>query len=276
MRRRRKRGAATEFPIDLSTHGVVGADVRRYAEEKIARVGRLAPRPILFARAKLTEEANPAVERRAVAEASLDVEGHVVRAHVAAHEMRAAVDLLEERLRRRLEELSEHIEARRQESGTPLPGEWRHGDLPTARPDYYPRPVEERELVSHKTFADGSQTPEEAALDMRLLDFDFYLFTNIASGEDNVIYWRPEGGLGWTQTTPGADRPDGYALELHPDPAPPSAMEIDQAMQRLDVSGEPFIFFVNSQSGRGNVLYRRYDGHYGLITPADHETAVRG
>ena len=28
-------------------------------------------------------------------------------------------------------------------------------------------------------------------------------------------------------------------------------------------------FIVNSQTGRGNLIYHRYDGHYGLIEPAD-------
>jgi hypothetical protein len=28
------------------------------------------------------------------------------------------------------------------------------------------------------------------------------------------------------------------------------------------------LFFVNAATGRGNVIYHRYNGHYGLITPA--------
>ncbi|MBO1414556.1 sigma 54 modulation/S30EA ribosomal C-terminal domain-containing protein, partial [Streptomyces sp. FH025] len=31
---------------------------------------------------------------------------------------------------------------------------------------------------------------------------------------------------------------------------------------------QPFVFYTDTSTGRGNVLYRRYDGHYGLITPA--------
>ena len=38
-------------------------------------------------------------------------------------------------------------------------------------------------------------------------------------------------------------------------------------IERLDASAEPHIFFANATTGRGNVLYRRYDGHYGLIVP---------
>lgn len=258
----------------MSTRGRVGTADKRYAEEKIARVGKLAPRPVLFARVILREETNPSVERRAVAEGNLDVSGRIVRAQVAAPGVREAVDLLEERLRRRLEELSEHLEARRQESGVAELGEWRHGDLPTWRPDYFPRPVDERELVVHKTLADGVQTPDEAALDMRLLDYDFYLFTNAVTGEDNLLYRLPGEGLGWAQTTPTADSADRYAVTLSPEATPPTTMPVEQAIERLDVSGEPFVFFLDAPSGRGNVLYRRYDGHYGLITPADAGTSA--
>jgi hypothetical protein len=28
------------------------------------------------------------------------------------------------------------------------------------------------------------------------------------------------------------------------------------------------LFFVNAGTGRGNLIYYRYDGHYGLIAPA--------
>ncbi len=260
---------AGEFDIEITARGEVGAGDRRYAEDKLTRVGRFAPRPIIRARATLAEETNPAIERRAVAEASLDVSGRIVRAHVAARQMREAVDLLEERLRRRLDELASHYESRRHETGVAEPGEWRHGDQRSARPDYLERAVEERELVRHKTFAEGPETPEEAVLDMRLLDHDFFLFTNAASGEENVV-WRLEGGgIGWLQPTPGLDAPEPYAVDLRLDGAPTATIPVEEAVRRLDVTGERFVFFVNAESGRGNVVYRRFDGNYGLIMPAD-------
>ena len=165
MRRRRQRVSTAPASVELTVRGEVGSAARRYAEEKVVRVAGFAPRPVLVARIILSEETNPSVERRAVAEATLDVSGRAVRAHVAAEEMREAIDLLEESLRRRLEELADEVEARRDETGLAAPGEWRQGALPPARPIYFPRPVEERELVKHKTFADGVQTPEEAVLD---------------------------------------------------------------------------------------------------------------
>jgi len=44
-------------------------------------------------------------------------------------------------------------------------------------------------------------------------------------------------------------------------------LNVDEAIERLDAAKEPFVFFADPATGRGNVLYRRYDGHYGLVTP---------
>ena len=35
----------------------------------------------------------------------------------------------------------------------------------------------------------------------------------------------------------------------------------------LNDGDEPFVFYLDGATGRGAVVYRRYDGHYGLIEP---------
>ncbi|MFD0508205.1 sigma 54 modulation/S30EA ribosomal C-terminal domain-containing protein [Streptomyces chiangmaiensis] len=45
-------------------------------------------------------------------------------------------------------------------------------------------------------------------------------------------------------------------------------MNLDEAKQRLDITGSPFVFYADDTTGRGNILYHRYDGHYGRISPA--------
>lgn len=235
-----------DFELELTTRGAVGDRLRDYAETKVRRAARTAPRPVLFARVALTEHENPSTQRPATAKAALDVSGRLVRAHVAAPTMTEAVDLLADRLERRLRILAEHLEGRRHETGIATPGAWRHGDLPAARPNHFPRPAEEREVVQHKTYEIGAVTPAEAALDMELLGHDFYLFTNLDTGRDAVLY-----------------RLDGRVELLEQAPE----LSVEEAEERLDASGEPFVFFLDSQTGRGRVLYHRYDGHYGLITP---------
>jgi hypothetical protein len=55
-------------------------------------------------------------------------------------------------------------------------------------------------------------------------------------------------------------------MTLSPHPAP--TMTVAEARQRLEAMDLSFVFFADAETGRGCVLYRRYDGDYGLITPA--------
>jgi hypothetical protein len=83
--------------------------------------------------------------------------------------MHEAVDLLEARLRQRLERVTDHA---RSESIRHRGDEWHHGDPAAHRPPYFDRPAEDREIIRHKSFAVGATSPEEAVLDMELLDHD--------------------------------------------------------------------------------------------------------
>ena len=45
-------------------------------------------------------------------------------------------------------------------------------------------------------------------------------------------------------------------------------MAVDEAATQVELLGHTFFFFLNSASGAPNVLYRRWDGDYGLIEPS--------
>lgn len=253
--------------IALTTVGPVEKKDVALAHDHLLRlVGRM-PARVLFARLKLLWEPDPARPRRAVAQVSLDVDGELVRAHVAARSMPEAVEFLANRLRDRLEHLDEHRQQLRKTTGVAGPGQWRHGDLPTVRPRYFDRPVEDRQLVRHKTFAVDELTPDEAAFDMEQLDYDFYLFRDLATGVDSVID-RHEEGYRVSRLVPSDIDvgPSSASLTVTTTPAP--RLTLPEALERLDAGGEPFVFFADAVTGRGNVAYRRYDGHYGVITPA--------
>lgn len=93
--------------------GQLPPGVLEYAQEKVAHVAKFAMRTVRLATVKLTVTDNPSVPRRFSAEAIVDVDGHVVTAHAEGREGREAVDLLEQRLRRRLDAVEARIEARR-------------------------------------------------------------------------------------------------------------------------------------------------------------------
>ena len=44
-------------------------------------------------------------------------------------------------------------------------------------------------------------------------------------------------------------------------------MSIDDAALRVESAPEPFVVFRNADTDAVSILYRRTDGHYGLIEP---------
>ena len=81
-----------------------------YARKKILAAARTAPARVRFGRVKLTLEAHRSIERPARAEVMLDVDGRIVRAQSAARSIEEAIDLVDQRLRRRLRDARQRIE----------------------------------------------------------------------------------------------------------------------------------------------------------------------
>jgi putative sigma-54 modulation protein len=47
-------------------------------------------------------------------------------------------------------------------------------------------------------------------------------------------------------------------------------MSVNEATLQMELVGHDFFVFTNAESNRTNVVYRRNDGHYGLIEPAEN------
>ena len=197
---------AQTLQVQTEAHGAVPALAAEVAVRKVRSLLRLAPEPVLFARVKLTMAADPAVERPAIAQVNLDLNGRLIRAQATGADMREAVNRMSDRLRIQLERAARNWAATRGGKPVPLPHEWRHQSLPSPRTPYFPRPPEERKIIRHKAYALARQSPEEAITELELLDYDFYLFTERATGQDSVLYrtadWVPAGA-----GPPAAGRP---------------------------------------------------------------------
>jgi ribosome-associated translation inhibitor RaiA len=257
-------------PIELSTRGDVGETERSYALEKMERVIGEIERPVLAASLRLERASDPARERPALARITIDLDGDVVRAHVDAHDMTEAVDLLERRARDRLTHVASHQRALRRRGPAEPAGEWRHGSPPDARLPYHPRPVDEREIVRHKTFTTAEATIDEAVFDLESMDYDFLLFTELGSGLDALVERAENGryGVAFAGSPVPTEAPSSAAaVSFVPDPAP--VLSLTEARGNLDTTDDRRVFFTDSTSGRGHVLYRRLDGHYGLLYPAE-------
>lgn len=261
----------TELPrvidVDVTTQGELpgAAD---YARDKIGQLGRLTRRPVLYARVRLTKHPGPAVDRPVVAQANLDVDGRLLRARADGVTAREAIDRLDARLRNRLERVAEHWETRRRRRPADDEG-WRHESELTQQPEYFPRPAEDRKIVRRKSFTLAVCTVDDAVREMELLDYDFHLFTEKGTGVAGVIYRAGPTGYRLAQVVPPSPEqlaPFEVELTISPHPAPCTTVE--QATERLGLLGLPFLFFIDAAQGRASVLYHRFDGHYGLITPA--------
>jgi ribosome-associated translation inhibitor RaiA len=254
--------------VDVTTHDEFPG-VADYARCKIGELGQYTSRPALHARVKFTRHRDPAVRRPVVAQANLDVDGRPIRGQVQAETAREAVDLLAARLRRRLEREAERSQARRGEQPAASPHEWRHEFEPSYRPNYFPRPTDERRVVRRKSFAMEPCTIDEAASEMRLLDYDFHLFTEKGTGTAAVLHRHGVTGYHLALVAPAlAYQLSPFALPVTISRHPVPCLTEDEAALRLGLLGSPFLFFIDAAYGRASLLYHRYDGHYGLITPA--------
>lgn len=251
--------------VDVAARGPVAQSALDDARRKVGELRHLVDGPVLGARVVLTQEQNPRLARPARAEGEIDLPGVQVRARAAAASMPSAVDELAERLQRRLRDRIEMIITGQRMRAEPRPGEWFHGAMPTARPEHRTRPPGEREVVRRKSFGVEAMDAAEAAASMDALDHHFYLFHDMETDADAVIYRRDDGQLAVIEpagTSPPA--PDGPAWETSRISSP---IELEDAVREMDALDHRFLFFVNARTGRGNVIYTRDDGHYGVIEP---------
>lgn len=261
------RHSAPTVRVDTVARGPVADRDVEYARAAVQHAAGFANHPVLSARAVLTMSEDPALERPARAEASLDVNGTQIRAHALASGMPGAVDLLEDKLRENLLQFQDRRRTRHRWIGGANDETWRHGDVPTARGASFPRPPQEREIVRRKTFALAPMSPDDAAYEMSILGHDFYLFTDRESGKEAVVYRDDDGHFAISGDAVGGPEAEATAGSVRVVASAPVLSE-SEAVARLDLSGEPFVFYLDSESRRGSVLYLRYDGHYGLITAA--------
>lgn len=170
-------------------HMTVTPEVQAYANDKISRVARLVDGPTTEVEIEFFEEKNPSIQNNQVAEVTIFSKGPVIRAREAATDMHAAIDLVSDKLERRVNHMRGKINDKHKAgpriSGTPAP----------------PLLSEEEEeggptIVKSKRVSVKPMTMDEAILQMELLGHDFFVFTTPESEDVNVLYKRRDGDYG--------------------------------------------------------------------------------
>ena len=170
--------------------------VRGAAREKLGRIQRFA-KDATRAEVDFSELKNPRIAANQVCEATVHLRRHVVKAHAAAGEQLAALDLCVEKLEHQVAKLKEKRVARAhprrrdfQTHAMPADEYAHEQNLAAAEPDTEARVVRTKQLMMEP------MTLGEAALQMELLGHDFFLFTNRESHLAAVLYRRHDGHLG--------------------------------------------------------------------------------
>jgi hypothetical protein len=86
---------------------------------------------------------------------------------------------------------------------------------------------------------------------------------------DSVLYRRDDGRLAVIAPQDAPAATDRGQDELERERSRYSGpLALADAVSKMDELNHRFLLFVDAATGRGAVLYLRYDGHYGLIEPA--------
>ncbi|MFC6590602.1 ribosome hibernation-promoting factor, HPF/YfiA family [Deinococcus lacus] len=159
--------------------------LRAYIEQKLERLDRFGE--VTSARVTLTVKEGREAARRNRIEVQLNVPGGVLRAEEAHADMYAAIDRASDVLERQLRKFKTRTLKQRH---TALPETAAAQELGLAE-DVYPP-----EIVRQKRFEMRPMTPEDAALQMEDLGHDFYVFSNMNTGNCGVVYRRKDGHYG--------------------------------------------------------------------------------
>ena len=165
----------------------VSDSIRRYAEEKLAKLERQLADPTQV-ELELAVEHNPSIAANHIAEATIWTKGPTLRARESASSYEASIDRLVEKLERQVKRYRE--KRSRREAGRRA-----NGKGPEEAPDFTAEQLE-RMIVKSKQFDLQALSPDEATLQLELVGHDFFVFRNEASGKTNVVYRRRDGAYG--------------------------------------------------------------------------------
>ena len=164
--------------------------IRRYAEEKIARLQKFVDQ-ITSVHIILSVE-----KHRQIAEVTLHVRELTIRGEESSTSLYSAIDLVADKIERQIlrykEKIVEHSgrglsRLRSMEEMAPAEGESFSEDDPR--------------IVKTKRFAMKPLSPDEAAIQMSLLGHTFFVFRNARTQEVNVLYRRRDGDYGLIEPT---------------------------------------------------------------------------
>lgn len=97
--------------------------------------------------------------------------------------------------------------------------------------------------MRRKSYALIGETCDEAIFDMEVMDYRFHLFTESGTDADSVLYRVGDHGYRLAQLDPHPESVACTAVPFTVSPIPAPALEVEDAIARLELAGLPFVFF---------------------------------
>jgi putative sigma-54 modulation protein len=193
--------------IQIKGRNVAVTDaLQAYAEEKLMRVHRLLQErhidEVSRVELELIFEKNPSIADPNVAEATIFTRGPVIRAKESSDDMYASIDLVTDKLQRRVKKYHDKVYHKNQRHAHDKVGAALDVEpspaVPAAAPEEIAPPPTDGHgrIVKTKQFALKPMGVDEATLQLELIGHDFFVFTNAETDSTNIVYRRRDGHYG--------------------------------------------------------------------------------
>ncbi len=175
--------------------------IREYVQQKIDKAVSHFENFITEVDVHLSINHNPRAADRQVAEVTIYANGTVIRAEESAETMYASIDLVADKITRKLRKYKEKNFIAKKTQVSLKEQNLEHELLESVEYDLVGdrEPELPVEVVRVKYFAMSPMTMDQAQEQLQMVDHDFYMFCNSETNEINVIYQRNHGGYGVIQ-----------------------------------------------------------------------------
>ena len=177
--------------------------LHKLAREKVRKISKFT-HDAGRVEVEFSELRNRRVSDNQVCDVIVHLKRNFVKAHAAASEPAAALDLVVDKVEHQVARIKEKRVARthaaRRSRAAPADSDAASASEVDVEADDDGLDPADR-IVERKRLTMKPMRPEEAALQMDLLGHDFFLFTNAENGHAAVLYRRRDGNLGVIETT---------------------------------------------------------------------------
>ncbi len=145
-----------------------------------------------------------AEKHRRIAEVTLNAKNATFHATAETDDFYSAVDAVMEKVDAQIKKFKERIKDRKHRNRVEATIETPEVEI-VEDPEMEESDTEDLEIntrpqiVKVKRFAPKPMTPQEAVMQLDVLDDDFMMFSNSQTNQVNVIYKRKDGSYGWIE-----------------------------------------------------------------------------